>query len=527
MSELELTVHTAVPAACAQQLDELCAAAVTSRIADQSLWPRVRSAVAAWATGPQQAASAMAAAADLRAELAADGMSRVLLIGMGGCGIPAALFAGATGTDLNVLSSTDPGQVRRALADLHGTTVVVASKSGRTVETDALRRAAHAALLAQGLAPRRQMVAITDIGSPLAELAADYRALVPSPAGIVGHFAAFTAFGLTPAVLAGGDCARLIPEAVRMIATLRGDWPGNPALQIAAYLATAIQSGIRAVVIADNDPALPGLADWLEHLIAASIHQLLPVVVADTSAPGFVDAAADVALLTLGQDPSIQPKSGFSLTVDGPLGALVLTFEYALAALAHVLGENPFRQVVNESYEPDIAELIGGSSQVRPQGALVDGIAVIGAPSSTSDLSELLAEFLGHIPPQGYLSVQAYLDSQTDNAARLRELLAARTDRPVTFGWGPAHLHTTGEFHQHSPIPGAFLQLLSPGPRVEVPGTGYSFSDLQQAQARAHAAYLAERGYRVLSLLLPDRAAGLDAIARALLRGPKRGILAR
>jgi hypothetical protein len=78
----------------------------------------------------------------LRDELAAEGVDRVVLAGMGGSSLAPEVICATYGAPLVTLDSTDPGQVRAAFAgDLQRTVVVVSSKSGGTVETDSHRRA--------------------------------------------------------------------------------------------------------------------------------------------------------------------------------------------------------------------------------------------------------------------------------------------------------------------------------------------------------------------------------------------------
>ena len=45
----------------------------------------------------------------------------------------------------------------------------------------------------------------------------------------------------------------------------------------------------------------------------------------------------------------------------------------------------------------------------------------------------------------------------------LRELVAADSGRPTTFGWGPRFLHSTGQFHKGGPATGVYLQVTGPG----------------------------------------------------------------
>ena len=59
---------------------------------------------------------------------------------------------------------------------------------------------------------------------------------------------------------------------------------------------------------------------------------------------------------------------------------------------------------------------------------------------------------LGH----GHRDVIAAMHAQIDRLAYaplegVRDQLAAASGRPVTFGWGPRFLHSTGQFHKGGP----------------------------------------------------------------------------
>ncbi len=67
----------------------------------------------------------------LRSELQDAGVDHVVLCGMGGSSLAPEVICAAYGVELTVLDSSDPDQVREALADrLDRTVVVVSSKSG-------------------------------------------------------------------------------------------------------------------------------------------------------------------------------------------------------------------------------------------------------------------------------------------------------------------------------------------------------------------------------------------------------------
>ncbi|NUR27008.1 MAG: glucose-6-phosphate isomerase, partial [Catenulispora sp.] len=137
------------------------------------------------------------------------------------------------------------------------------------------------------------------------------------------------------------------------------------------------------------------------------------------------------------------------------------------------------------------------------------------APATT--VEEALKALLDGLGPDGYLAVMAYLDRFGDAAtAEVRPLLAAASGRPVTFGWGPRFLHSTGQFHKGGPQVGSFLQITGAvADDLAVPGQAYSFGELQAAQAAGDRQALAGRGRPLLHLHLTDRAAGIERLLAA------------
>ncbi len=122
-------------------------------------------------------------ARDLRAFAQAcreDGLTDAVLLGMGGSSLGPEVIRrsfgdGTDGMRLHVLDSTDPGAVLEAerAIDLKSKTLfIVSSKSGGTIETLSQFRYFHArAQEALGDEAGKHFVAITDPGTPLAELA--------------------------------------------------------------------------------------------------------------------------------------------------------------------------------------------------------------------------------------------------------------------------------------------------------------------------------------------------------------------
>ncbi len=531
-------------AALTDAVTDLVAARVASGITaqDPTLWgPDARSEASirlSWVGLADSSRPLLDEISRLRADLAADGVDHVVLAGMGGSSLAPEVIAATAGTELVTLDTTDAGQVRAALSEhLQRTVLVVSSKSGTTVETDSHRRIYEKAFADAGIDPASRIVVVTDPGSPLAELARErgYRRLFLADPHVGGRYSALTAFGLVPAGLAGADIAALLDQAAAAAPALAADEPTNPALRLGALLGLAHQAGSDKVVIADNGGGIAGFGDWAEQLIAESTGKLgrglLPVVVEGPSAPGFAGAGRDATLVTIGEaDGTHPPASGFGAAVGGPIGAQMLLWEYAIVIAGRQIGINPFDQPDVESAKAAARNLLdtAASAQNDPSAQAAatrgiptfDGVSVYGPAEFTSGaagLAEVLNRFLGAAPQSGYIAIQAYLDRLADDAARLRPVIAARTGRQTTFGWGPRFLHSTGQYHKGGHQNGIFLQILGAVPKdLPVPDRPYTLAQLQQAQARGDGSVLAGNGRPVLTLYLWDRAAGLDAIAAAL-----------
>ncbi|MFD1846586.1 glucose-6-phosphate isomerase [Arthrobacter flavus] len=463
---------------------------------------------------------------ELRATLHAEGVSRIVLCGMGGSSLAPEVITRTAGVELTVLDSTDPDQVRRTVEDrLAETAVVVSSKSGSTVETDSQRRIFEAAFTAAGIDPLSRVVIVTDPGSPLDNSAreAGYRAVFNADPNVGGRYSALTAFGLVPSGLAGVDLDALLDDVEETAEFLGDDDPTNIGLRLGAVLGAT--SPLRdKIVFADEASGIPGLADWAEQLIAESTGKLgtgvLPVV-AEEGAPEIVTAAADVLAVRLtAPDADVEPI-GNQVTVSGSLGSQLLVWEFATAVAGRLLGINPFDQpdveaakvaargLLDAQPETAPANFVDGAVEVRAEGALLGEARTLG---------DALQRLLGTLAPDGYLSVQAYLD-RSDQASLegIRSPLASLTSRPVTFGWGPRFLHSTGQFHKGGPAQGVFLSITgATAEDLAIPDRPFTFGELITAQAAGDAQVLAGQGRPVLRLHLADRAAGLEQLTQVI-----------
>ena len=491
-----------------------------------------------WVSLPQSSRPLVDEIVALRGELAEGGVDHVVLCGMGGSSLAPEVICATHGVELTVLDSSFPDQVRGALRDrLERTVVVASSKSGSTVETDSQRRAYEQAFTDAGIDPASRIVIITDPGSPLDKESreAGYRVFNADPE-VGGRYSALTAFGLVPSGLAGADIEQLLDEADAVSDLLAEDDEANPGLRLGA--AVAGTSPLRnKMVLVDQGSGLLGFADWAEQLVAESTGKqgtgLLPVVVDDDSAPEVALPPHDVTVVHLADDtapdPHVDPaeadagSAGSDIVVTGTLGAQMLLWEVATATAGRLLGIDPFNQPDVESAKVAARSMLEGTPDTSPA-AFTDGSVEVRALGgdwlgAASTLPEAVAALLDQVDgQQGYLAVMAYLDRiQNADLAEVRSTLAHRVRRPVTFGWGPRFLHSTGQFHKGGPDEGVYLQITgAPAEDLVVPGKDYTFGRLVSAQSAGDASVLADKGRPVLRLHLTDRKAGLTALREAL-----------
>ncbi|MFH1085396.1 MAG: transaldolase, partial [Chloroflexota bacterium] len=480
----------------------------------------------------------------LRHEVRAAGLNRAVLLGMGGSAIAAEVFAGccgaqADGLALTVLDTTDPDEVRQALAehDLARTLLVVASKSGTTVEPLALVELFKAAMLAGpvGAAWPRHLVAITDAGSRLEALARreGYRACYLNPPDVAGRYAPLSLFGLVPAALLGVDLDRLLGSAKAMLAACAPYRPPreNPGLVLGTALGALARwpGEHRNKLTLLASPGLLPMAAWIEQLIAESTGKqrtgILPLMgarleqIPRLSEDRFyvylrlsadADPAQDALVAELAARD--QPVVTLELADLHDLGGEFVRWEYATAVAGKLLGVNPFDQ-------PDV-----DSAKRRAQGALAryglngafseeppvledERLMVHGPPlGGEQTVADYLRAFLAQAAPGQYVALLAYLPRTAEfvaGLAALRHEMAARTGVPTTLGFGPRYLHSTGQYHKGGPNTGLFVVITADRPEeLPIPGRTYGLAALQMAQALGDCESLKARGRRVVRIHL-------------------------
>lgn len=534
MSTLSYEATGAAQQALEQHLPALVEDRIATRIfaKDHTLWgPDAESESAirlGWVEAATVSQPLVKDILELRDALRAEGVTRIALCGMGGSSLAPEVIAGTAGVELTVLDSTDPDQVRAALADrLAETAIVVSSKSGSTVETDSQRRVFEKAFNDAGIDANSRIIIVTDPGSPLdkASREAGYRAVFNADPNVGGRFSALTAFGLVPSGLAGVDIQGFLDEAEEAAEVLNEDAPENIGLALGTALGGT--SPLRnKIVIAEDGSGIVGFADWAEQLIAESTGKLgtgvLPVV-AGPNSPEVNSGAKDVLVVRLVAADADVELGENEVAIAGGLAAQMMVWEFATAVAGRLLGINPFDQPDVEAAKVAARGLLDAQPEPTPA-AFVDGsIEVRGGEwlGGASTAAEAVGALLDTLQPDSYLSIQAYFDRLAFGQLEgVRDEFAAATGRPVTFGWGPRFLHSTGQFHKGGPAIGVFLQVTAASTEdLAIPERPFTFGELISAQAAGDAQVLEEHGRPVLRLHLTNRAAGvaqLQGIVSAL-----------
>lgn len=431
----------------------------------------------------------------------------IVLCGMGGSSLAPEVIAKTYKKELFVLDSTDPEYVNHALnRDLSRTVVIVSSKSGSTIETSSQRALFEARFTEAGLKPTSHIIFVTDPGSPLdIEVRAEGFTVVNADPNVGGRFSALTAFGLVPTALMGIDGAQLLIDASAIKSSfLEND---EEILDI-AYLFSEVAGQYIAFTDAGSD--VPGLSDWIEQLIAESTGKdqtgRLPIAT-ETLDDAKVGGAFTVAFAGIGAD----------LNVEARLGEHFIFWEWVTALLGAALKIDPFNQPnVTEAKEQTLAllEEWGGVQPVLTPTCTDGNVGIFGDGQS---LHDALATFIEGVEDGGYIAIMAYLDRRDDaKVAELRSILAKKSNKPTSFGWGPRFLHSTGQFHKGGQRNGSFLQITGETSLdIEIPGRTFGFKTLVAAQGLGDGRALTKRKYPLLRLHLQNRSAGIDEILAA------------
>ena len=491
--------------------------------------------------------------------------TRVLLLGMGGSSlapevIKRCMTPGPGAPILDVLDSTDPSSIRAVEAGgrLDRTFFLVASKSGTTLETLSQYRYFRSRLEATGVAePGTHFAAVTDPGSPLQSLASaeGFSRAFLNPPDIGGRYSALSYFGMVPAALLNLDLGAIAActEAARD-ESLSSDISRNGALRLGALLGAAARGGRDKLTIL-TAPFLRPVGFWIEQLIAESTGKegtgIVPVEGEPLGAAHHYGADRVFVSIELeGETVSDLEKLERDVTRAGAAWVRIrladrdqipgefYRWEVATAIAGSVLGIDPFD-------EPNVQESKDNTKQLlerfRESGSMpgADPIAqdrsveigadralwsrlMAGSPAHPS-LEMVLHRFLALARPGSYVAILAYLERSAATEASLalmRRAIRNALHVPVLAGYGPRYLHSIGQLYKGGPKTGIFLILTTQTESdLPIPGSPYTFGQVETAQALGDLASLASHGKAALRLHLAAGAApGLETVGSAVER---------
>jgi glucose-6-phosphate isomerase len=508
----------------------------------------------------------LAAFAALAEDVKTTGFKTVLLLGMGGSSLCPEVLAVTFGQQegfptLHIVDSTDPAQVKAARdkVDLKETLVVVASKSGSTLEPNVLKQYFFEEMKKAAGADKAgsHFLAITDPGSKMEQVAraGGFRHIFYGDPQIGGRYSALSNFGVVAATVAGLDTGKLLVEAAKAVASAKLAAEDNPALELGLILGTAANAGHDKITIFTS-PEIYDLGAWLEQLIAESTGKLgngiTPVDREAIGAPevygndrifayvklaGTADATqeanldAKVAALEAAGHPVLHVEIRDLYEIFGQF----FTWEVATAVAGSVMGINPFNQPDVESAKIETRALTTAYEETgklpEREPVLVDGgigiyateayAGTLKAAAPAATLAGYLRAHLDQIHAGDYFATLAFLPMFPEHEEAIQGFRHKVRDakRVATcLGFGPRFLHSTGQDYKGGPNSGVFLQITADHAiDVEIPGQKYSFGVVIDAQAAGDLAVLESRGRRAVRVHLgADVAAGLKTLAAAV-----------
>ncbi len=493
-------------------------------------------------------------------EIREAGFKDVVLLGMGGSSLAPEVLrrtfepsVSAASPKLTVLDSTDPCAVLRVTEKINPakTLFLFSSKSGNTIEPLSHFNYFYDLVSKTGGSPAgNNFIAITDPGSPLVSLAEKFkfRRVFLNPSDIGGRYSALSYFGLVPAALAGIEIRPLIEEASVMGAECGPELNeiNNSAFVLGAALSALAKIGVNKLTFFISDE-FASLGLWLEQLIAESTGKNgMGIVPLAGESPGDTRSyPEDRVFVHIGTAFVDEHHLEFlhyiqelghpliSICINDPaeIAGEFLRWEIATAVSGIGLGINPFDQPDVESAKQNAkAMLLNASDGMRLRAGRVfkddetkvrlyfdnDNLEKLSLPMHLADdvagMKTSLKAFLGLLGKGDYVGLLAYFDDGdeelSESFSSIRGIIRDNLGVATQLGFGPRYLHSTGQLHKGGDDSGLFFIFFhskSTSGKFLIPGTSYSFLDLESSQALGDLGALQTKRRRValINLDLP------------------------
>ena len=532
-----------------RELDNLVSGDAVNRLwaKDATLWPgaeggkRLVGGNLAWLDLPEQVGAYMERVREFAETTKRNGFQDVVFIAMGDSNLAVETLINTSAKmryrRLFLLDSTDPSAIRAVdeQLDYEKTLFVVATKSGKRIETHALLLYFLSRLKAQSVRnPGGCFVAVTEEDSYLSEMAITYEFLgtFHDPPGIKGRYSSLIHFGLLQSAVWNSEPQELVSRAMAMRDACRqsATIDRNPAPGLAAFLAAAAMEESGKLLLVGTR-SLRGLTYRIGQLVGASTCKegqgLLPIC---NEPPRWLEIyrqGFSAVILKMREDENSEVnefemllrRAGvptIAIEMDSPeeSGAEAFKWEIATALACVPLHVNPFDEPDVHGTRERISHTLEAlatkhqrpvrTARVRERGIELYAEGETRQQISTLNLSEALRTFLEAREADAYLAIITYAGSNraTDAAlGRLRERLESRLEIPVLLSSGPRYLRNFEQVYKGGPSRGLFLILTTEPPAdLGIPGAGYTFGQLQLALALSDFESLGARRMLVIQL---------------------------
>ncbi len=482
-----------------------------------------------------------------------DGITNVLLLGMGGSSLAPEVFSYTFGSqkgfpELSILDSTHPEAILEYSKRYNPekTLYIVSTKSGGTVETFSFMKFFYNKTIDSVGKENagKHFTAITDPGSGLEKIARqlNFRKIFLNDPNIGGRYSALSLFGIVPAALIGIDIKELLNRAKTIANESKtSDFNGqkeNISAKLGILIGQLAKSGRDKITFITSDK-LSYFGNWIEQLIAESTGKsgkgILPVVGEAVTEPSYYYNDRLFVYLKLKDDNTKDERVQALINAGFPVIEIILNdiydlggeyfrWEFATVIAGWVIGIQPFDQPNVEAAKVLAREMLSkylkDGKIPQPEIRFEENGIKVYSDENVNDLNSVISQYFGKDDKEfrskgnQYISIQAYIKPDESNSRLLqtfRTVLQKKYKSAVTVGYGPRFLHSTGQLHKGDAGKGVFIQIISKiNKDVPIPDnageekSGMTFGVLITSQAFGDRQALIENGRKVVTFQLDD-----------------------
>ena len=441
----------------------------------------------------------------------------VVLIGMGGSSLTSfvlsSLFAKYQVDTKFVVLDTIVASFVESLSqklDYANTLFIIASKSGKTLETNILYEYFYNQVVLKNGYERAGsfFVAITDNGSDLHTIAkeSNFSDIFLNPSDIGGRFSALSYFGIIPALCMGISVSSVISVISKMMDSCseRVSITDNPAINLALYLISNQKNNRNKLTFLFSS-SLQSFGYWIEQLIGESLGKdglgIVPIVEEPVVLTEQYGVDRCFVYYRLSSDKNDKndlifeklkhmgiPVYMIDIESYMDIWAEFFRWKFTVVATSIMLNVNPFDQ-------PDVL-----LSKKYTNNALIEKLSH--PVLFSSDVKSELINMLHNVDKYSYVAILPFLeysDELSCSIQRLRRVIVSKFGLATVVGYGPKYLHSTGQLFKGGLDSVKVIQIFKQFKEdINIPNYKYTFGELLNAQVMGDFKALKERGREVV-----------------------------